>query len=73
MCDVDQASTPDRSLETDRLVAGARPDPVMEGPARLLGAGQGPPPGDLAGERATVAGLLTRPAACCLDRAAEEK
>jgi hypothetical protein len=45
--------------EADRLVAGARPDPDMEGLAGLLDAARAPTPGeDLAGERAAVAGFL---------------
>jgi hypothetical protein len=45
--------------EADRLVAGARPDPDMEGLAGLLDAARAATPGeDLAGERAAVAGFL---------------
>jgi hypothetical protein len=45
--------------EADRLVAGARPDPGMEGMAELLRAARTPTPGaDLAGEGAAVAGFL---------------
>jgi hypothetical protein len=44
--------------EADRLVAGARPDPGMEGLAELLAAAKAPTPGaDLAGEQAAVAGF----------------
>jgi hypothetical protein len=45
--------------EADRLVAGARPDPGLEGLVGLLDAARSPTPeADLAGERAAVAGFL---------------